>query len=380
MGRMSNKGFGTQLDGCLWWDAGSQRKTKIAGYAGARDAFQTNRYFLSAKRSQGPDPTAGPAALLKAFCRHWQSRWVEAYTSNPEVGPIAKAAIRKRQGSTFEARNVAMIHRLLGERLAGLPVARSFDLNGDFARPLSFLLAAELLGVTLQPDLCHQAAEIGVVQIAQELAPEDKLPAYRALQSLHRALHGCVESGVLEPDGLMRRFLEIEDEHGLDRDFSLMSAANFLAGSVTLGTAMALCLDRITKSEELTLLARTIDHMLPAIVEEILRLYPPARNIRLMTRSAETAEPELLFFSVARANTDPAAFPKPEEMACDRVGPPHLSFGSGTHICDGVRLVRLTLKVAVPEILNRMQGLEVRETGPMKFAACFDRLAPPPAQ
>ncbi|MET4701707.1 cytochrome P450 [Constrictibacter sp. MBR-5] len=377
---MSNKGFGSQLDGCLWWDAGRQRKTKIAGYAAARDAFQTNRYFLSGKRSQRQDPAAGPLALLREFCRHWQSRWVQAYTSHPEVGPIAKAAIRKRQGSAFEARNVAMIHRRVGERLACLPVARNFDLNGDFARPLSFLLAAELLGVTLQPDLCHQAAGIGVVQIAQELAPEDKLPAYRALQSLHRALHGCVESGALEPDGLMRRFLDIEAEHGLDRDFSLMSAANFLAGSVTLGTAMALCLDRITTSDHLTLLAQTGDDMLPAIVDEILRLYPPARNIRLMTQATETAEPELLFFSVARANTDPAAFPKPDQMAFDRVGPPHLSFGSGAHICDGVRLVRLTLKVALPTILNRMHGLEVRETGPMEFTARFDRLASPPAQ
>ena len=377
---MSNKGFGSQLDGCLWWDAGRQRKTRIVGYAGARDAFQTNRYFLSGNRSRGPDPAAGPAGLLKAFCRHWQSRWVDAYTSNPEVGTIAKAAIRKRQGRTFEARNVAMIHRRVGERLACLPVAESFDLNGDFARPLSFLLAAELLGVTLPPDLCHQAAQIGVVQIAQELAPEDKLPAYRALQSLHRALHDCVESGLLEPDGLMRRFLDIEDEHGLDRDFSLMSAANFLAGSVTLGTAMALCLDRITKSDQLTLLAESGDDMLPAIVDEILRLHQPARNIRLMTKAAETADPELLFFSVARANTDPAAFPKPDEMAFDRVGPPHLSFGSGTHMCDGVRLVRLTLKVALPEILNRMQRLEVKETGPMEFTARFDRLAPPPAR
>ncbi|OAN82783.1 hypothetical protein A8B78_07945 [Jannaschia sp. EhC01] len=370
---MSRKGFGERLDGGVWWDTPTKRQKTLEGFDPARAAFQTRRYFLEETQTQAPTRAEGTRGLQRAFCRHWQTRWVKSYTSDASVGPTAKAEIRKRQGTTFEARNTRRIRKRLGQALDRLPPGETFDLNHDFARPFSFMTAADLLGLDLEPALCHRAAEAGDLQIAQESAPEDKYPSYRALQSLHRAITACLETGGVAKDGLMAWLLDLEQARNLDRDFSVMSAANLLAGSVTLGTALAICLDRILKSPALVQ-CRTDD--LPQLIDEILRLDPPARNVRLMAQSDEDGTPELLSFNVGRANRDPAVFSCPHEISFDRAPHQHLSFGSGAHICDGVKLVRLSLKIAIPEIIKRAQGLEVWEVEKMLFNARFNHLTP----
>ncbi|MBY4895275.1 cytochrome P450 [Rhodobacteraceae bacterium N5(2021)] len=370
---MSNKGFGERIDGRVWWDVPTKRKKTLEGFEAARAAFQTRRYFLEETQTQEPTPAEGARGLQRAFCRHWQSRWVKSYTSDASVGPVAKAEIRKRQGAAFEKRNTRMIRKRLGQAFDGLTAGETFELNRDFARPFSFMTAADLLGLDLEPDLCHRAAEAGDLQIAQESAPEDKYPSYRALQSLHRAITTCLDTGGVADGGLMAWLLDLEQARNLDRDFSVMSAANLLAGSVTLGTALAICLDQILKSPAL-LQCREAD--LPQLIDEILRLAPPARNVRLMGQSAEEGTPELLSFNVARANRDPAVFSCPHEISFDRPPHQHLSFGSGAHICDGVKLVRLSLKLAIPEIIQRAQGLKVWEVEKMIFHARFTDLTP----
>jgi cytochrome P450 len=106
--------------------------------------------------------------------------------------------------------------------------------------------------------------------------------------------------------------------------------------------------------------------LIPAAVEEFLRLYTPYRGFaRTPLRDVEVSgcpiragEPVALTY--ASANRDEAVFPEPDVFKLDRPNiSDHLAFGKGPHYCAGAHLGRLELRVALEELLAATEALEV---------------------
>ena len=133
-----------------------------------------------------------------------------------------------------------------------------------------------------------------------------------------------------------------------------MIAPMVLVGSI----AVHLSRDRALQSR-----LRAEPSLIPAAVEEFLRLYTPYRGFaRTATREVEIggrricpAEPIALVY--ASANRDEAVF---EDGASFRLHRPnigeHLAFGRGPHNCPGAPIGRMQLKVALEELLARTSG------------------------
>jgi len=111
---------------------------------------------------------------------------------------------------------------------------------------------------------------------------------------------------------------------------------------------------------------RTEPALMPRAIEEFLRLYTPYRGFaRTANRDVEFAgrripenEPIALLF--ASANRDETVFANPETFVLDRPNiTDHLAFGMGPHVCAGVSLARLQLRVAIEELLGRTRGFEL---------------------
>jgi cytochrome P450 len=103
-----------------------------------------------------------------------------------------------------------------------------------------------------------------------------------------------------------------------------------------------------------------------AALEEFLRLYTPYRGF------ARTAKHEVTFSErtipkdvpialvYASANRDEAVFPDTENFVLDRPNlRDSLAFGRGPHMCVGVPLARLELRVALEELLALSRGFSV---------------------
>ncbi|MEM9464780.1 MAG: cytochrome P450 [Actinomycetota bacterium] len=114
-----------------------------------------------------------------------------------------------------------------------------------------------------------------------------------------------------------------------------------------------------------TLRAVTDDRSLvPAFVEETLRLEPAATNVdRYATTDVTIGDAAIrpgdyVVVSLAAANRDPAVFPDPDAIRLDRRnGRQHTTFALGPHACLGIHIARAQTIAALDALLTRLPDM-----------------------
>lgn len=115
--------------------------------------------------------------------------------------------------------------------------------------------------------------------------------------------------------------------------------------------------------------------LIPAAVDEFLRLYTPyrgfartaVRDVTIRGRTIPAGEPIALVY--ASANRDADVFEAPDEFRIDRPNmKDSIAFGRGPHMCVGAPLARLQLEVALDELLDAAAGFAlIGEPRPTRF-------------
>ena len=67
---------------------------------------------------------------------------------------------------------------------------------------------------------------------------------------------------------------------------------------------------------------------------------------------------------VGSANRDPNQFPDAERFDITRNPNPHVAFGHGIHFCLGAALARLEARVALMDLVERLDGIELASDEP----------------
>ena len=115
----------------------------------------------------------------------------------------------------------------------------------------------------------------------------------------------------------------------------------------------------LSRDRDLQSRLRADPSLVPAAVEEFLRLYSPYRgfartarhDIEMGGRDIPAGEPLALVY--ASANRDEAVFDEPDCFRLDRPNiHRHLAFGRGPHNCPGLHIGRMELRVALEELLG----------------------------
>ena len=114
----------------------------------------------------------------------------------------------------------------------------------------------------------------------------------------------------------------------------------------------------LAEQPELQVQLRTDADLIPAFLEEVLRVESPFRgHYRLVRRSCRLGEAELLegdhlVLHWGAANRDAAEFAEADRIILGRPGSrSHLAFGRGLHFCVGAPLARLEARVAIATLL-----------------------------
>jgi cytochrome P450 len=140
-----------------------------------------------------------------------------------------------------------------------------------------------------------------------------------------------------------------------------------LGGLDTTAGALGQIVVRCAREPEIPAMLRDKPELIPAAVEELLRLDPPFVAIgRTAMRDAEiggqpirAGDKVLIYW--ASANRDEGEFPEPDRFDPTRRSNRHLAFGAGPHRCAGSNIARLNLRVALEEIVTRLHDVRLQD-------------------
>ena len=112
---------------------------------------------------------------------------------------------------------------------------------------------------------------------------------------------------------------------------------------------------------------RLADHpeSFATMADEVCRYVSPVISFaRTATEDTEIAghqiaEGEKVLLLYQSANRDEAVFEEPDRLLVDRSPNPHLAFGVGPHVCMGINLARLEIRVLFEELIRRFPDMAV---------------------
>ena len=151
------------------------------------------------------------------------------------------------------------------------------------------------------------------------------------------------------PDAIVLAHVATLMSNGGTTRLLLGSVASFLAGD-----------------PDLMELVRADPGRLDAVIEECLRLMPPARGfVRTATAGVDLGGAAIragqrVYMLYPAANRDPECFASPDSFDPGRrQGYGHASFGFGTHFCLGAGLARMEAKALFTELISRYSAIRL---------------------
>ena len=152
-----------------------------------------------------------------------------------------------------------------------------------------------------------------------------------------------------------------------------------LGGLETTAGALGLMMLRFCRQPEIPALLRSQPSRIPTAVEELLRLDPPFIAIaRTATRDVEVGGKQIskgdrVLIYWASANHDGDEFSDPEKFDLDRSTNRHLAFGAGPHRCLGSNVARLNMRIALEEIIRRLEDVKLADGADIHYHSTLTR-------
>ena len=147
---------------------------------------------------------------------------------------------------------------------------------------------------------------------------------------------------------------------------------NWIAGHGTVTASMSIVIAHLAEDQNLQRRLREQPQLIPAAIDEILRVDGPlVANSRTTTREAtingrKIPDGERISLMWIAANRDPRVFDTPEEIRLERDQQSNLLYGAGIHYCLGAPLARLELRVTIETLLAHTTELSLASPDPME--------------
>jgi cytochrome P450 len=248
----------------------------------------------------------------------------------------------------------------------------------DIGVPLTARIICEQLGLDFDEVGPTKIAKWSRAKLAQmgRLQTHDEMVANaQVLCEMQQVLISTIKARMEEPrDDMISRLIaaRVEEEGRPKLDFpEIVSCVSSLliAGNDTTAAALAnLMLALATEPGLVPRLREMVDddRMMIRFAEEILRTRTPVHGLwRFARRDVEVGGATIpagtqVCVMFASANMDESRFPCPVDIDVSREnGLSHLAFGAGIHRCIGAPLARMEIKVAIQEIVARLDDIKL---------------------
>ena len=173
---------------------------------------------------------------------------------------------------------------------------------------------------------------------------------------------------------------EIEGRPITEEEIIGMIQLLILGGLDTTAGALGQFMIRFCHEPDIPELLRREPDLIPDAVEELLRLEGPFVAIARTAMSdveiggCPIREGDKVLMYWSSANRDEDEFEDAQRFVVDREGNRHIAFGAGPHRCTGSNLARLNLRIAVHEVLQRLDDIRLLpDAEPMPFHSALNR-------
>ncbi|URM93872.1 cytochrome P450 [Actinomadura madurae] len=240
--------------------------------------------------------------------------------------------VRPKGGCDFVAEFAIRYPTDLFLALLGLPVS-----DGEFFLPWSETLFAGFFGG--DPDAAA-AAKGKILEYFDGAVNERRAaPGDPKLDMVSRLVEARIDGEPLAQDDILTICMTL-----------------MLAGLDTTRSALGFIITHLARHEEDRQRIIAEPEVVPAAVEEFLRLYPlvfqAGREVREPGEfhGLDLEKGDVVWLGIASANRDPRKYPEPDRFVIGRRGVnQNLAFGAGPHRCLGMHLARLELAVVLRE-------------------------------
>ena len=242
----------------------------------------------------------------------------------------------------------------------------------EHANPFTLLVIADLLGV---PEADHETfrAELqGEARTTHKRGGVGSAMVHKPLEFLYERFTAYIEECRRAPrEDVMTELATATFPDGSlpsVTDVMLIASNLFAAGQETTARLLGQAVRFLGERPELQEQLREERDLIPAFIEEALRLESPIQGDFRLSRVPTTvggvelpAGTTVMLINGA-ANRDPRAFEHPAELQLDRVnGRQHLGFGFGIHTCAGAPLARAEANVTLARIFDRMGDIKISD-------------------
>jgi len=300
-----------------------------------------------------------------------------------EYRRVIEPYFRPERMSAFEPK----CRRIAADLPRLLPARGEVEFISGFAQPFAVRVQCEFLG---WPRAMHEPLHLWTGKNREATLAQDRDAMAEISRQFERYVSELLqvrrETGAQAGDdvtaGLMHDRVYGRPLH--DEEIASI-LRNWTVGEVgTLSTAVGILVHFLAKHPGLQRQLRGQPSLLPAAIDEILRIHGPlVANRRITTRPVEIRgrripageRVSLIWIS---ANRDGRAFEDPLAVRLDRDPALNLLYGGGIHACPGAPLARLEMRVVLEELLRRTSRIELipdkRPTGAVYPAGGFASL------
>jgi cytochrome P450 len=268
----------------------------------------------------------------------------------------------------------------------GLAPRGECDLIADYAVPIPLRAVCHVLD--LPPEKGPEFERLAAEFIAAFKDPEHVEGAIRAVAGYGIAeVHERRRHPAGEDDYLTwLAHAELDGRPLTDEQIGMVVFAFLVAGQDTSVNSLGCLLHEVLTRPEVRRRLIEDPDLIPLAVDESLRLHPPFfgfyRRARHDTTISGVPIPDGASVQLcwAAANRDPKVFENPADFRLDRRPGRHLTFGFGVHACPGQPMARLSLRLALGELLARLPDIELVDPGAVNYRfvggenACIESL------
>ncbi|WP_020105279.1 cytochrome P450 [Nocardia sp. 348MFTsu5.1] len=355
---------------------GMPRVMAVTGYEEAIEVYRDAEVFSACNSVAGPFPPLEglPAGDdISDYVEQNREHWfffeylitMDGEAHEKERGLLRRIMTPRRLRENVEAMSAIADQCLLEGVSSG-----ASEVVGDFARPFTTLVIADLLGMP-DEDRVNLRMSNFKAKVVGALGSSETIETNLLQYCEERFLEYVIDRRANPRDDVLTQLANATYPDGsIPEPDVVVRLASFLfgAGQDTTARLIGSALRIIAEDQGLQAKLRADNKLIPAFIEETLRLESPTKSDFRYTKSAvnlggvDVPPGTTVMVHPGACNRDDRKFENPDEFDLDRENNnQHIAFGRGAHTCPGAPLARAEATITVERYLASSGNISINE-------------------